>query len=258
MYDSMNRLVAEKDAAGAKTSYAYDKAGRLTGMTNANDGTTNYTYDANSNLTSITDSEGRSVRYAYELADRIIESAAGIGVLENRNTYHYDSVSNLISSTDGNGNTTEYSYNKLSQMVARKNGLGQEETYSYDLNARLEKSTRPDGDSITYDYQYTYDLSGFILTEQITANGTTKINVYGYDSAGQLTEAVTTDKKGDQLEQITYGYDGAGNKIAITRNAGMAKEAVAELKNNISMVTASGSFCQVKKKPHIPMIPKTV
>ena len=102
-------------------------------------------------MISVTDGEGRQVRYAYDLADRLTEAMAGDASYENRNTYTYDEVGNLISTTDGNGNKMTYTYDLLSNQTSRTNALGETESYSYNLNNRLEKITRPNGNTIQYD-----------------------------------------------------------------------------------------------------------
>ena len=58
-------------------------------------------------------------------------------------------------------------------------------------------------------YTYTYDLSGFILTEIVTTEEGTEQNSYGYDNAGQLIQAVTA---GQGLLMAAL-YDGDDNRM---------------------------------------------
>ena len=77
-------------------------------------------------------------------------------------------------------------------------------------------------------YRYTYDLSGYILTESIKTKEETKVSNYGYDAAGQLSEIVMKDSEDKVIQRVTYAYDGAGNKIEVRQSTENALEQATE------------------------------
>ena len=67
---------------------------------------------------------------------------------------------------------------------------GSEVQYEYDALDSLVKVTDREGKETGY----TYDLSGYILTESVETKEETRPSSYGYDAAWQLAEIVTKDQ----------------------------------------------------------------
>ncbi|MGX2959510.1 DNRLRE domain-containing protein [Peribacillus sp. JNUCC 23] len=123
---------------------------------------------------------------------------------------------------DNNKNSSivrEYNKTRLNKEVLKSNptSIFKNFTYRYDANNQIEKVMTESGE-IIYDYDklnqltsekledgtsitYDYDSVGNRITKSIVSNGTTKTNVYKYNSANQLT------KVGNQ----EYTYDLNGN-----------------------------------------------
>ena len=101
-----------------------------------------------------------------------------------------------------------YTYDLLSNQTSRTNALGETESYSYNLNNRLEKITRPNGNTIQYDYNkldallqtdyseeadgqvlYTYDEEG----KRLSMSDLTGTSTYQYDADGRDTRAYSRE-----------------------------------------------------------------
>ena len=101
---------------------------------------------------------------------------------------------------------------------------------TYDAAHRVtEIQNRDAKGKLVSTYRYTYDLSGYILTESIETKEGTKVSNYGYDAAGQLSEIVTKDSEDKVIQRVTYAYDGAGNKIEVRQSAENALEQASEI-----------------------------
>lgn len=101
---------------------------------------------------------------------------------------------------------------------------------TYDAAHRVtEIQNRDAKGKLVSTYRYTYDLSGYILTESIETKEEIKTSSYGYDAAGQLAEVVIKDQADQVIQRVTYAYDGAGNKIEVRQSAENAIEQANEI-----------------------------
>ena len=96
--------------------------------------------------------------------------------------YEYDPNGNLISKLDANGNTTTYTYDKLNRLTNRSYTEGSD-TYEYDWRGNL---TRCFNEHI--EYLYTYDSLNRVLSKTVLP----------------------------WKKQISYTYDGKGNRTSMT------------------------------------------
>jgi len=225
-YDANGNRTQVADAKGQVTTYTYDTLNRLTQMVNPSF-TVTYTYDAVGNRLTMTDPTG-TTEYAYDALNRptVITDTTGLALhytydaVGNRATltypdcqvitYTYDAMSRLIGATEpfDPAHQVTYTYDTAGQLsqVAYPNGVAG--THAYDALGRLTAITYTHAISGTLDFfQYTLDAVGH-RTQAVDTNGTTS---YTYDNLDRLTGVIYPDG-----EQVTYAYDAAGNRTAMT------------------------------------------
>ncbi len=209
-YDSMDRLVEQRDSMTGLYRYEYDQLGRRSSLSYPNGMKTSYTYDDASRLESIVTRNGQG-----EVVD-------GYG-------YTYDPVGNRVSMTAlHQGVTHTYEYDEVYRLTRWERGSDRFEAYTYDDVGNRETATNELGVTT-----YGYDLANQLLTESRQLNdGTTSATAYVWDSAGNLTsktvDSTTTNYQWDVLDRLveltgpsgthSYGYDPAGIRSRQTDN----------------------------------------
>ncbi|MGN0161104.1 MAG: PKD domain-containing protein, partial [Lachnospiraceae bacterium] len=207
-YDLMGRVTATQNAVGSRQTYRYNAQGLLETSQNARGQDTSYTYDALGRITAMSDEAG-TIRYTYDAVGNILK------VTETRTdgsvhtiTRTYDALNRVTSYTDYRGATVKYSYDELGNLISLTYPGGEILRYAYYGNGNLKTVT----DWKNRVTAYEYDKNGNLIT-QSRPDGT--VENYTYDKAGHIIRQ--TDKKGDAvIQDITYGYDAAGNITSIT------------------------------------------
>ena len=275
-YNDINQMASKVNSRGQKTIYEYDNAGRIISLTDEL-GTIAYSYDKNGNVTTITDESGTITR-EYDRLNRVISYKDTKG---NTIRYSYDEFGNLSKMTYPNGEVISYKYDLNNNLCTVIDNNGKETSYDYDVNGILVKTVRPNGtlETRTYDkagqltsilnkngenviceYQYSYDLSGNIISitngaensgetnsknttppasatmeydqnnRLITYNGQTVV----YDKDGNMTYGPLNGKMTNfiydcrnrlvQAGTTKYEYDAENHRTAIIKNAGTTEE----------------------------------
>jgi RHS repeat-associated protein len=225
-YDAHNLLLEEDFADGSKATYTYDAHRNLISATNAN-GTTSFQYDAADRLVKVTYPNGMFLEFTYNAAGQRIQMVDQTGFTVN---YQYDTVGRLAGLTDGSGNLiVKYTYDAAGRLSRKDMGNGTYTIYGYDLAGSLTSivNYKPDNSALSQ-YVYAYDDQGR-PTSVTTLTGTT---TYGYDATDQL---MSVSLPGGRT--ITYQYDAAGNRVAVT-DSGVATNYTT---NNLNEYTQVGS-----------------
>ncbi|MDL2250823.1 DUF6531 domain-containing protein [Lachnospiraceae bacterium OttesenSCG-928-J05] len=204
-YDRDGRRVSMSDLTGNST-YTYDDCGRITGVKSGDGNIILYNYDSYGNLSKLTYPDGSSVSYKYDTIDRLISVKDREG---KSTTYEYDKAGNTAFIKRANGTVAEMLYDEVGQILAVENK---------DTNGHLISS-----------YNYTYDYSGNIIIERIENEEGTTNWTYSYNDRGELVAASAT---GATTASYTYGFDKAGNKIAINASVTNAKKHFDEVITN--------------------------
>lgn len=179
-YNPDNSLYTVKDPLGNATTYEYDLRGNIVSEIDANGGIIKRTYDDRNNLLSETNPEGEKLSYTY------------------------DSKGNKLSETDALGNVTRHTYNSNNDLLTTTDALGNVVTNTYDSRGNLLSITGLSNGTVTLAYN-----NNGLLTQLTTAEGTTK---YEYDFRGNVTKEINP-----LGHEITYTYDGNGNRLTETR-----------------------------------------
>jgi RHS repeat-associated protein len=210
-YDTGDRVTTRSDAKAKQTLYQYDSStGRLSGVTDRKGQVTTYAYDEQNRVVAVTRADGIT-RFSYDAAGRLAEVADPRGTI----SYVYDPVDRMVRETQAVGGVTsviEYGYDALDRRSSRTlvGVIGEVTTYGYDAANKLI--------SIAYRGQITtleYDAAGR-LAKRVLPNDIRQ--EFAYDDADRLLSIAYSNPDGTLVEQITYGYDGAGRRVNETKS----------------------------------------
>jgi RHS repeat-associated protein len=241
-------LVSVKEYSGSDyylTEYEYDQAGNLAQMTDPEQNTTSYEYDSKFGITAAYYPNSTEQHFIYDSIGNLIEQIDRNGI---HITYTYDSISRLteinyqntyVSFTyDPSGRRTSmitpavanyYVYdarNRLNEMTCVVDGKSYVVKYAYDPVGNITEIAYPDNTVIQYNYSlkdllesiqgyaaFTYFSDGTLEGIDFS-NGVTTDFTYDLNGRMQLIHAY----KSEDLLDLTYTYDAAGNITQIENN----------------------------------------
>ena len=248
-YDNLGQLDSTSDPEGFKTTYFYDQLGRMTKRIHPDAGETRYTYDNAGNLLTEVNPLGQ-INYDYTYY-RVLQKRYS-DMTGNDVTYTYGTsgteTGRPVRVVDGSG-MYECKYDALGNVTdeTRTIALPQHSEvyqfrmlYQYDSWGRMLTMTYPDGEEITYTYQWGGDLyamdgikNGDARTyikgisyntygqkEHIDYGNTTSAH-YTYDALHRLVNLKSRDYSGALMQNIDYTFDNASNVTGIVNNAGV-------------------------------------
>ncbi len=246
IYDNLKRLTNSSDSRGAMkyiytnlsliqvidrmgftNSFGYDQLRRKLAETNALGYYTLYAYCTCGSLDSIRDSGGNYTQFFYNNQGRLTNTVYADGFAE---TNYMDLLGRVITTTDSAGTSTTNWYNNQGLVIAVSNAFGKVLTTTYDALDRATNST--DVNSVTV--AATYDNLDRALTKTYPDNGTEKFGYsfgfsqktsqtnqlgyviqYSYDPLNRKTEETNAN-----LEVTLYGYSPAGDLLSLTDGKG--------------------------------------
>jgi RHS repeat-associated protein len=222
-YDANGNLTSETSPLGSVTTRSYDADDRLIAVVdplgNAPGATPSdhdivYGYDADGHETTETDALGASITFGF---DRVGNRTARTDANGHTTTWTFDALNRLASVTAPASGTTAYGYDTAGDLVTRTDANGHATGYAYDADHRLVSLTSPAGQRWTYGY----DAAGNRTTTvdaRANAAGNAALGTMAatYDRAGRLVAIDYSDTTPD----VTFAYDGAGNRTAMTDGSG--------------------------------------
>jgi len=233
-YDAADRLTEVDDGESVLRSYGYDAADRRTSATDAEGHKIEIGYTEEGRPSSIDDGRGQSLTRDYDSRGNLLKQVDARGTLE----YGYDKLSRMTALTDPQGEALGFAYNPEGALteVTRPNGVSTTNIYNDAgrLAETISKTAEPL--SVLESLKYAYDAAGNVTSrtdqrlETSTSYSYDALNrlvefnppgegatSYGYDAAGNRTEAGGTTYTFNALNQLTesstgtaYSYDGAG------------------------------------------------
>jgi RHS repeat-associated protein len=229
-YSADGLRTSMSDETGTST-WTHDSLNRLVAAKNANDQTVSYTYDLGDRVTAI----------GYPAA--LVPGAPGSTpstVPAGTVTRTFDDDDRMLSVKDWLNNTTSYTYDANSNIstIARPNGTTA--TNLYDVNDGLVKITDAGGSFSRVD-TYTRTDDQLLKTQVETGTAAQPNPTYAYDSSARLTGTGATAKQ-------TYAYDAADNPTKIVRNTLTANQSfdpahqITQIKNASNATTASFGY----------------
>ena len=223
-YDTRGNVLTSTNALGHVTSYAYDTANRVVSTTAPNGLVATYTYDPRDRLLTQTVG-GQTTTLTYKPFGTVETSTLPTGLVL---TYTYDAAHRLTGwsnnrgesgtyTLDGMGNrtaeqikdsagniawSTARTINNINRLSAKTEGSNQTNSFGYDANGELTRSTNGLNQSTNY------GLDGLRRVKAVTdaANATATLK---YNALDAITEA--KDFKGIAT---TYARDAQGNATA--------------------------------------------
>ena len=273
-YDLAGQVATQSDAPGQVTRYQYNLLGRFTTMTDPLGAITRYSYDPAGNLTRSVDPSGQPTYYAYDAAGELTaegNSPAGLpaetfsytrdgqqaqvsnpaGTI----TYSYDADQRLLAATqttpasvsDGysyryadaadrvfltypNGQVATSYYDKAGELTKVTDWLGDSMTFGYDASGNLTSETLPGGITISYGSSaitvarygttmaviaYSRNNDGLVseAAAEGVPGGSANIAHYHYTPRGELATDGT----------LRYSYDPAGDLASATAGTGFTQ-----------------------------------
>jgi len=276
-YNYLNKITKIIDAEGNERNFEYDSLGRLISQeemhrAQLNDGfgVWAYEYDDASNLVGKSDPEGQVTAYEYDALNRL---------LFERNTarqdqyvsYIYDGGPNAIgrlSKVEINGNwRREYGYDiwgRVTSELSNSDFTAAAMAYNYTLTSQpsLIHYLAPEEYFVAYEFNTLGQPVGLAISadgqnyagviedvsysplKQIAeisyTNGTVTENTFDPLQAYRLTQKVTLNGQ-DNLQDLTYAYDAAGNIISLTDSSAtvLAKTTVYEYDDLYRLTSAT-------------------
>ncbi|HID69048.1 MAG TPA: RHS repeat protein, partial [Desulfobacterales bacterium] len=207
-YDETGNLISLVNAVNQNTSYEYDSLDRLTQITQPNTSITGYGYDSHGNITTVTDPENHATGNTYDdFGHRLNRNSPDTGTTQ----YIYDSAGNIVSSIDANGVETTSEYDTLNRLTAtRYPDSVNDIQYSYDQGTygigHLTGMTSTGGI-----YAYSYDATGYLLSENTQISGQSYLTEYTYNQSGQVTGITYPTGR-----VVAYTYDNIGHVTLIS------------------------------------------
>ena len=200
--DALGRVTAEQVAGLEAIGYGYDSLGRLSTITQGtgvNARTSTLSYNQKHELTAIQDPLTRTVGFSYDLASRIttqtLPDLRQIG-------YAYDANGNVSGLTPPGKPQHQFLYTPVDleqRYTPPAIGLPVHHTqYTYNTDRQLSLVARPDGQTITLNYEPT----GGRLSS-LTLPGSVNI-AYAYHPTAGTLQTITAPGS-----TLTYAYDGS-------------------------------------------------
>jgi RHS repeat-associated protein len=220
-YDAGGRVDYIEDAAGNRTRYSYDPAtGQMIAQYNALGKATRYAYDLRGQLVRTWGDVPYPVAYAYDDFGQMFAMSTfrdGIGWSgsfwpvntgqPDQTHWQYDQATGLLQAkVDARGNRTSYDYRPGGMLAARtwartESGRPIETFYHYD--SATGELRRIDYSDDTPDIAFTYDRLG----RKVRINDAAGVHTFNYDDNLQLVRESLT---GHQIYGINHRYDKLG------------------------------------------------
>jgi RHS repeat-associated protein len=223
-YDTNGNLLAVTDARGNSITHTYDTMDRLATRADQLKRSETFSYDLNGNLTQATNRNGQTSTFQYDALNRRIGGLYADGTSVQ---FQLDTVGRLVRATDSAGGDMLFSYDNLDRLIAANAELGTLR-YTYDKAGRRTSMAASGQPTVTYSYDANSRLRQVLRGSLATTlsydalNRRTKLTLpngvsteYNYDADSRPTELVYKNFLGTQLGNITYQYDGAGNRRGI-------------------------------------------
>ena len=253
-YDCLGQLKKSTDPDGFETAYEYDLFGQVTHRHHPDAGHDYYAYDPSGNMVKHTNGMGDTLNYEYrynQLQNITCSSYPANNVhYEYGTPYHagINAVGKVIMQEDASG-WQKFEYGKLGEVTKNMRTFAlpfENEPYTfameygYDSYNRIQRMTYPDGEVVSYHYNYgglldrmegtkgnyTYQYIDSIRYNEFEKRdavyyGNGASIFYKYDILQRLSNIHSRTNFNEPLQNITYTYDSVGNITNILNDAGV-------------------------------------
>lgn len=253
-YNPAGEQVTVTDGAGNTTAYAYDSLGRQTKVTYPDGTATTTGYDGVGNVISTakldasgntlsstaaaydgvgdpvseTDAAGNSSTFTYDRTGLLTQETQPVSATSGIVTsFAYDAEGNQTLYTDGNGGQWWDTYNSWGLQESRvepftssySTAANSTFTTAYDANQNPVTETDPGGVTVTDTYNTLDELTG---QSGAGADAATPARSFGYDTAGNMTSASTSNTlgTGSNATSEAFTYNDRGQVLTASGTAG--------------------------------------
>jgi RHS repeat-associated protein len=198
-YDSKNRVVANIDSKGNRTTYTYNSQGQQTTVTDALGRVTKSVYNAKGQLAQTINPDGKATTYTYNADGQRTEVETPNGATFK---FAYDSLQRVTKKENPDRGVTTYTYDVSGNIVTESNAKDETKTYTYDI-ANRKVSTSYDDATLNESYEYDNGANAKGKLTKITdASGSME---FAYDVDGNLASKIQTIS--NQRFTTSYTYD---------------------------------------------------
>jgi len=211
VYTSHSAYDAQGDATSNSTPPI---ATTLNGITTTAPITTSESYDGDGNRVSSVSANGATASYGYDHLGRQITTTGPSVKLYNGTTTtpveatQYDGEGNAVRTTDALGAVTSSSYDPLGRQVSTTDPVSGTSITTY--NATEQVSAQDPQGHVTTE---SYDAVGRLIQANDALTGTVQ---YGYDAAGNTLAITTGDTFGNVIQSEMRQYDALNRAITDT------------------------------------------
>ncbi|GHT80194.1 hypothetical protein FACS1894130_11000 [Spirochaetia bacterium] len=263
VYNEIGEMLKAYDATGKEQNAVkveYDLLGRKTALSSPDGGRQEFVYNGIGQLwyesNSVLRGKGQQIRYEYdgfgrnvrivypEMQDVVYEYGAPNDTAKNQ--------AGKVKRIEDESGTLEYEYGELGESIKETRALNQRSPgfdntrravmkYRSDYLGRMQEITYPDGEVVTYGYDYggnvvrvngRHGSQSYTYVENIGYDewgqrvyikyGNGVETRYKYDANRRWLSEIKTDapSSGQVLQNIAYAFDRVGNVSGYTNNAG--------------------------------------
>jgi YD repeat-containing protein len=228
-YDSKNRVVANIDAQGNRTTYVYNSKGQQIETKDALGRVTKSVYNSKGQLAKTINPDGKATTYTYNADGQKTEVETPNGATFK---FAYDSLSRVTAKINPDRGTTVYTYDVSGNIKTEINAKGESKTYSYDIANRKTSTSYNDATlNETYEYdqgenakgkltkitdssgsmEFAYDVNGNLASKTQTIGTKQFTTSYSYDEHDRMTQQTYPSGK-----VIGYSYDDKGELMSMS------------------------------------------
>ncbi len=223
-YDENNN-VTEELIEGVVFNYEYDERQGLIKTFIANDLATTYEYDERGYNSKETDKDGNSTLRTVDYFGNVILEVDRLG---NQTKFDYDGEGNIIKVEDPSGRVVNYKVDGNNNTIEKKYSDEKIATSVYDETNNLIEVT----DENEFKETYEFDKQGN-QTKIVKPDGTTITTEYN-----ELNQVVQITTGSDRVVKV---YDEKGNLVKTTNNAGTETRVYDEVNRLIEVVDVNGN-----------------
>jgi RHS repeat-associated protein len=232
-YNSLGEQTKVTYPDGTATASGYDGAGNVTSTTSLSaSGTTlsatTAAYNGEGNQVSATDAAGNSTTFTYDPTGLITQETQPVSATSGITTsFGYDAAGNQTLYTDGNGSQWQDTYNSWGLQESRiepytsayTTAATSTFTTAYDADQNPVTLSEPDGVTVYDTYNKVGELTG---QAGDGAAAPTPTRTLGYDTAGNLTSASTSNTagSGSNATSEAFTYNDRGQVLTASGTAG--------------------------------------
>lgn len=260
-YDGVGNVVSRTDGAGRTTSFAYDPCDRLVARTTA-DGTETFSYDLVGNLLSASNGVAEET-FAYDLRDRLTNAVTEVGGVAFANAWQRDAGGLVTNVVYADGKSVAREYDAAGRLVAVRDWLGHEWTFSWNGLGLQTGGTSPDGTVHSFSYDeygnltawsvggiagrtILRDVEGRRLRDTVTVGPMPsarlrRIAENSFDTADRLVSATAAYDGSRHAVRETFRYDGCGAMTNVTSDGETVFLAAYDAHGRLVSLSAGGT-----------------